>query len=237
MGMIYKALWGWNYVKADIELENFKVTPLFDEVLFGGDWIYSLGWCRYDDEESYKVRGCIGTFTLVPAYFNGRGHANKDWKEALKILSKEDWKIAEWTKEKVSPFKCANYRKYINTMFLWDFDEHESGTNNIKNCRIMRRSYFMATMLEIAVGFKGVEIDASDFKEEWPGWNVSNLYKYIVKNVFLVDEKYSGYGAVINKIVEIVDVMTENKALEQPDSNLLKEVMEKCRKEIDEIKV
>lgn len=117
MGIIYEVLWGWNCVEEKKEFSNFKVTPLFDKVLFGGDWIYSLGRCRDDDEESYKVRGCIGTFTLVPAYFNGSrdGHANRNWENALIIL-KKGWAIESragkgFDKEKFSPsFEKEDYR-------------------------------------------------------------------------------------------------------------------------------
>ena len=130
MGIIYAVLWGWGCAKDNNGFRKFKLTTLFDRVLFGGDWIYSLGWCKDNDEESYKVRGCIGTFTLVPAYFNGRGHGNRNWEDALCKL-KENWEILKWAKDRETfdekgfsvSFDGADYRRYINSMFLWDFDE------------------------------------------------------------------------------------------------------------------
>lgn len=135
MGVIYEVLWGWGCDKNKV-FRRFKVTSLFNEVLFGGDWIYSLGSCKDNDEEAYRIRGCMGTFTLVPAYFNRYGHGAKDWGKALSILKEEDWKIEEKVRGErgkkdfkemgfSSHFECGkeheeNYRKYINAMFLWD---------------------------------------------------------------------------------------------------------------------
>lgn len=94
------------------------------------------------------------------------------------------------------------------------------------NTYIKRRGIFMAAMLEIAVEFKDIKTDMPDHKEEWKekrgDWNVSDIYKCIVKKVFLTDKTYSDYDKVIDAIqAAIKENMKTNEAARKDISNIL----------------
>lgn len=134
--------------------------------------------------------------------------------------------FADWGKK--------NFSKYINTFFLWDYvtaDNSEYYIRNLKSdhmdeitsvnesrykitkenvgiyiknakAAISRRSIFMTAMLMLAVEFREEKIDG--YQDRWPDWKVSNIYKKIVKEVFLANKVYKDISSVIEKIKEIL---------------------------------
>lgn len=162
------------------------------------------------------------------------------------------------------------FTEFINMFFLWDYVETDkektgyyvknmrsngelvtSNTNvnegNIEkyianaNAYIERRGIFMAAMLEIAVkDDKGVKIDDSDYKDNWGGWDVSAIYKYIVKKVFLADETEPDHNKVIkmysdyNEVIEAIKgAIKQKKDGEIPQD--IKSILDNAQEEIDKI--
>lgn len=90
-------------------------------------------------------------------------------------------------------------------------NEFQEFFNNV-NMYIKRRGIFMAAMLEIAVEFKddkAVKINIPKYQDNWGGWDVSVIYKYIVEKVFLADTTYRGYNQVFDAIEEAIKGITK----------------------------
>lgn len=118
------------------------------------------------------------------------------------------------------------------TIFPEDEDGYQKYFENV-NEYIRRRGIFMAAMLKIAVKFKDVEIRESNANEKWSawvGWEVSDVYKYIVKNVFLTNELYADYKAVIKKIISVVE---KNQVLPSEEKEKLCNILQCAKEGID----
>lgn len=102
------------------------------------------------------------------------------------------------------------------------------------NRYIKRRGIFMVAMLKIAVEYKSVKIKIKDYepKEEWKGWDVSIIYKYIMEKVFLTDKPYSGYKDVFTAINEAIEGITKNgEKIPNAVSDILENAQELIEKE------
>lgn len=99
----------------------------------------------------------------------------------------------------------------------------------LDNClwAIRRRGIFMIAMLRIALGINADESKSECCAISEQDWEVSEIYKEIMKKVFLTNNLYSGYEEVIKKI--------ENTVHKTPDAgfveNILKDLKEKLEKE------
>lgn len=80
---------------------------------------------------------------------------------------------------------------------------------------IKRRSIFMAAMLKIAIEFDKGTYSPCNIKQDWSGWEVSDIYKKIMDKVFLSDKCYSGYNDVFNKIKNAVPETQDNKEIRE----------------------
>lgn len=115
---------------------------------------------------------------------------------------------------------CESHKKQMETQHktgrleakgvLPIIEEIDDLCRNI-NDRIVRRSRFMIAMLRITMG---VGLDGKDadleytydgrYRDEWADWKVSGVYKKIMEEVFLTEEKYrGGYEEVIEVIRKI----------------------------------
>lgn len=229
MRAVYYLLWG-----KGIE-GSFSTSFLFEKMLLGGDTMNTIASYNDKEQLKGKpgidklCREChqLGNFVLVPAYFNqwrGRNKLIKDQMDlSLYRLSNLE-EFRGWSK--------SSFTKYINMFFLWDYvepndDKKEYLVKDMKtgsieivkindenvdqyianaNKYIKRRGLFMAAILKIAVEFKDIDVMVKDEeKVEWKEWDVSDIYKYIVKNVFLTEETYSDYGDVIAAISNTIN--------------------------------
>lgn len=95
---------------------------------------------------------------------------------------------------------------------------------NRANTYIKRRGVFMVAMLKLAVDFKNVKINIK-YKDNWESWDVSAIYKYIVKEVFLQDDKtYSDYDEVFGAIEKAInDIKKKGGDIPNGISDILKE--------------
>lgn len=107
-----------------------------------------------------------------------------------------------------------------------DKNEFQEFFNNV-NMYIKRRGIFMAAMLKIAIEFRNAETGLPDNKEDWSGWDVSVIYKYIVEKVFLADKTYSGYKEIFKAIEGAIENITKGKTL-----NDILDILKKAQKEI-----
>lgn len=71
---------------------------------------------------------------------------------------------------------------------------------NVKTA-ISRRGIFMALMLKIALDYPGGNYK----KKEWENWQVSDIYKQLVDNIFLSGKVYSGLGEIFKAIYMELD--------------------------------
>ena len=168
-GEIYWKLWG---AKKQGKWGAFSV-PGFSE-LWGGDTMNSFDIIYGDivksnpelkntlEKEYSSIYTTLGNFVLVPRGFNGeRSKETKDyWVKSLDILRQNGYEndktTASFTPEK-------DFKKYINTFFLWDYTtvtgsqyevkklpdiKDETFLNGTIDC-IKRRSIFMVALLRI----------------------------------------------------------------------------------------
>lgn len=171
---------------------------------------------------------CIGNFVLVPYYFNGyRNGSTKDYWDLSLVLLRDKKKNDIWKFLGKYPVNWdkADFKKYINLFFLWDYvdcggggiepkrlfvrkeneilpqedKEFEEFLDNV-NRRIERRSRFMVAMLQIA-DKKSEYKYRGEHQEEWKDWSVSGIYKLFMDEVFLNDKVYNGYGDIIKEMV------------------------------------
>lgn len=110
------------------------------------------------------------------------------------------------------------------------------------NAYIERRGIFMAAMLEIAVKYENVKIRINDYEpeKEWEEWKVSDIYKYIVKKVFLAVETdsdhnevikmYPGYDKVFGAIKEVIRGITKEDGETQ---NAILDILDNAQKLIE----
>lgn len=89
--------------------------------------------------------------------------------------------------EKIYPIEREEYSKFFN---------------NVNKC-IRRRGQFMVEMLRIATSDEEGKRDDTEYPE-WKEWNVTEIYKKIMKEVFLADTAYPGYKEVVEKIEKTV---------------------------------
>lgn len=106
---------------------------------------------------------------------------------------------------------------------------------------IERRSYFVVAMLRIALG---VNLEGEKYKythndtyfDNWGTWEVSSIYKKIMYEVFLNNDKqryiYSGYMDVISEIFTVVENTHMDKMAKDFINAILNDVIEK----LDEVK-
>lgn len=89
--------------------------------------------------------------------------------------------------------------------------EDEEVENFVKNSTraIDRRSKFMALLLKIAVDFREIDLPKERVpvyvNDYWKDWDVSDLYKQIVKRVFTTERIFSGYAEVLDALDDAVD--------------------------------
>lgn len=216
-------------------LGNFVLVPAYFNQRRGG--------CDQIDVALDEL--CEGKITIAFSFKdNQRGTAVKKLEVAHK-------KFNIWDKD--------YFTQYINMFFLWDYvkkkDEKtyyvkdmksngEPVTSNTNvnegnvgkyivnaNAYIEKRSIFMAAMLKIAVEFKDDEIMIPKYKDNWGGWDVSAIYKYIVKEVFLQNDKtYSGYDKVFGEIKEVIRGITNGEIPKD-----IKSILDNAQEEIDEV--
>lgn len=81
----------------------------------------------------FKVSHAPGNFGLVPAYFNGFRGRNSDIKDYLPqslfyLMNMLDEKISLNRNQKkyIQKYPIGKFKKYVNTMFLWDLVKYES---------------------------------------------------------------------------------------------------------------
>lgn len=187
--------------------------------------------------------GCIGNFTLT-----------EDGKNIFRYFDYWDLKLNDFYK---------NEPKYINTFFHWDymqavdekeyifkplFKRHSKNEGSLlpqqqqgdfeelfknMNAYIERRGIFMVAMLRIATlstQDKDYEIRTDNI---FPGWNVSKIYKIIMKEVFLKNKIYNGYNHVIKSIEEVCDEIYENK--NDDELKEIKDILIKAKEEINNV--
>ena len=98
------------------------------------------------------------------------------------------------------------------------------------NDRILKRSRFVIAMLRIAMGIdsNGNDVEAAytydgKYRGEWAEWNVTEIYKKMMEEVFLTERKYTGgYDEVISAIREICTGNPDERFV----SNVLDEIKE-----------
>lgn len=122
--------------------------------------------------------------------------------EILKLLTKEEMeKGIEISAEEIGTY-IRNATKYIS-----------------------KRSIFMAGMLMIAIEENEYEYKG-EHKDQWEDWKVSGAYKLIVDKVFLTDNTYENYTAVINKILEIVRKEINDRELKEEIAVFFSKIIE-----------
>ena len=164
---------------------------------------YFKGLSKYID--AYHT---IGNFILVPQYFNPyRNSKEKDyWDRSLWLLKKrkncieEPWIYKNGKVEENIKWNKEDYKKYINTFFLWDYVNSEGNPRPISPCNnslenfleittklIRRRGCFMVAMLQVY----------QKLGEE--------RYAKLRDRVFAKsDAIYESYKTVFNKIREVL---------------------------------
>lgn len=126
---IYNKLWQWEKYNKDSTFGKIKDSEFICD--FGGDTINSFitsykkskSDLKGRDDEMFRnfaiLTHTIGNFTLVPAGFNfyrgGKNTYCDYWDLSLMHLKKEGYK----------DFKSDDFKKYIDTFFLWDYVDEE----------------------------------------------------------------------------------------------------------------
>ena len=68
-------------------------------------------------------------------------------------------------------------------------------------------------------------------------WHVSDIYKYIVENVFLTDKTYSGYEGVIHDIKDVISKAVKENVISEDTKKEIFSILGKAQDLIAEVKV
>lgn len=141
---------------------------------------------------------------------------------SVKSLCKGDWSDANY-KTAYDKTECRSYEMKT--------EEIKKFISNAQYA-IKRRSLFMVAMLRIALG---IDLDGEEKNmyetvnrknpDKWNDWSVSEIYKKITEEVFLIDSPYSnGYEGVIKKIRGVTEGTEDNDFVERILNQLVKDI-------------
>ena len=161
-------------------------------------------------EEYLDYYHTIGNFTLVPEGFNrGRG-GNDYWDYALNTLKNKGF----------GEFEASNFTSYINWFYLWDYLNEDGSIKPLK----ISGKYSAAEFVKKAVSLikrRGVFMITMLRLSYLPEFDI------IREAVFYNSQTiYSGYDDVIEKLKEKLN-----------DNRKAQQLLEKCRDEINNIKI